>query len=51
MLYPDGEFPKPVWQLSSWLDMCPPPLERILAGLEARTERQFIKTLLPLDGL
>ena len=51
LLYPDGEFPMPVWQLSPWLDMRPPPLERILAGLEAQTERRFIKTHLPLDGL
>ena len=51
LLYPDGELPQPVWQLSPWLDMRPLPLERILGGLEAQTGRRFIKTHLPLDAL
>ncbi len=51
LLYPDGDFPASIWQLSPWLDMRPPPLGRILDGLQAQTGRRFIKTHLPLDGL
>ena len=48
------EDPVPVLQdVSPWLDarFMPIPLEEVLAGLEAQTERRFIKSHLALDGL
>ncbi len=50
LLYQDGEFPQPVSTMGPWLDMNGPPLEMVAAGLEAQTDRRFIKTHLPLDG-
>jgi aryl sulfotransferase len=51
LLFPDGELPAPVGELSPWLDMRLAPLECVLAELDAQTHRRFIKTHLPLDGL
>ena len=51
LLYADGDFPMPVWQLSPWLDMRVRPVEKVIADLEAQTGRRFIKTHLPLDAL
>ncbi len=51
LLYQDGKFPAPISDISPWLDMALPPLDEIAAGLEAQTDRRFIKTHLPLDGL
>ncbi|PHR58329.1 MAG: sulfotransferase [Robiginitomaculum sp.] len=51
LLYQDGNYPAPVSVMSPWLDMALPPLDQIAAGLEAQTQRRFIKTHLPLDGL
>src|SRR5262252_277746 len=41
----------PIEQLSPWLDFRPAPIEHVLSGLEAQTNRRFIKTHLPLDAL
>ena len=51
ILFPEQSFPTPVWQMSPWLDFRPPPVEEVLATLEAQTHRRFIKTHLPLDAL
>ncbi len=51
LLYQDGEFPAPVSVMAPWLDMALPPIDEIAAGLEAQTNRRFIKTHLPLDGV
>lgn len=51
LLYQDGQFPEPVSMMSPWLDMDIMPLDDIIAGLEAQTNRRFIKTHLPLDGI
>lgn len=51
LLYQDGEMPAPVTVMAPWLDMCLPPLDEIVQGLEAQTGRRAIKTHLPLDGL
>lgn len=51
LLFPDQSFPAPPWQLSPWLDYRVPPLEEVIAKLEARRHRRFVKTHLPLDGL
>jgi aryl sulfotransferase len=51
LLFPDGDLPAPVGEMSPWLDMRTRPLELVLNGLEAQAHRRFIKTHLPLDGL
>lgn len=51
MLFPNGDMPGAVSELSPWLDMRLAPLEPTLAALEAQTHRRCIKTHLPLDGL
>ncbi len=51
LLYQDGNFPMPVSAMAPWLDMGLPPLDEIIAGLDAQTGRRFIKTHLPLDGI
>jgi aryl sulfotransferase len=51
LLYPDGNLPMPVNELSPWIDMRMGPLDEIMAQLEARQERRCIKTHLALDGL
>ncbi len=51
LLYQDGQFPAPVSVMSPWLGMDLLPLNDIIEGLESQTNRRFIKTHLPLDGL
>jgi len=51
LLYQSGDFPAPVTTMAPWLDMALPPLDEVAAGLEAQTDRRFIKTHLPLDGI
>ena len=51
LLFPDGEMPDTVGNMSPWLDMRLLPLEVLLPQLEAQQHRRFIKTHLPLDGL
>jgi len=46
-----GEADVPVHALSPWLDLRIMPREKTLAGLEAQTNRRFIKTHLPVDAL
>lgn len=41
----------PVSDLSPWVDMRVPPREVKIAGLEAQTNRRFMKTHLPVDAL
>ena len=41
----------PVAELSPWLDLRVPPAHVKLQGLEAQTNRRFIKTHLPVDAL
>lgn len=47
----DGVPPRPVNELSPWLDMNVRPVEEVRAFLGAQTHRRFIKTHTPLDGL
>lgn len=44
--------PRPVMELSPWIDRrSAQPADVILAGIEARVPRRFLKSHLPLDGL
>lgn len=45
------KLPKPVAQLSRWMDMKIMPVEDVLAGFEAQSHRRIIKTHTPLDGI
>src|SRR6185295_13732693 len=47
----EGQEGVPVSELSPWLDFVLPPLEPMLQGVNAQTNRRFIKTHLPLDAL
>ncbi len=51
LLFPDGNFPAPPSMLSPWLDLRFVPLEVFLNDLESQSNRRFIKTHLPLDGM
>jgi aryl sulfotransferase len=51
LLFPDGELPGPIGEISPWLDMRIVPLELVLNALKQQTHRRFVKTHLPLDGL
>ncbi|HEY5070798.1 MAG TPA: sulfotransferase domain-containing protein [Caulobacteraceae bacterium] len=43
--------PRPLAELSPWLDMELSSLDDVLAAYQAQTHRRFIKTHTPLDGL
>ena len=44
--------PKPIMQISAWIDRrFGPPIEDVLAQIEAQDHRRFLKSHLPLDGL
>ena len=51
LLFPHGDVPGVVTDISPWLDFRVDPLELILAELDGQEHRRFIKTHLPLDGL
>ena len=51
LLYPSGDIPGAITEISAWVDMRVEPLADVLAGIEAQTHRRFLKTHLALDGL
>ena len=51
LLFPDGTSPAPVWDLSPWLEAKRPPIEEVLARLDAQTHRRCIKTHTAADGI
>jgi aryl sulfotransferase len=51
LLWPDGDFPRPILEMSPWIDCEIDPIDRILARLRAQQHRRFIKTHTPLDGI
>jgi aryl sulfotransferase len=51
LLYPNDNLPAPAQQLAPWLDMRMPPLEQVMAALEANTDRRCLKSHLALDGM
>jgi hypothetical protein len=50
LIFDGAHFPKPLEQLSPWLDMRNRPIEDVRAALARQTHRRFIKTHTPLDG-
>ncbi|WP_086839514.1 sulfotransferase domain-containing protein [Amycolatopsis kentuckyensis] len=51
LVFDTTELPRPLTELSPWLDATTYDTEAILAGLERQTHRRFVKTHTPLDGL
>ena len=51
LIFQQPEPPKPLAELSPWLDMLTWKLEDVTALLAAQEHRRFIKTHTPLDGL
>ncbi|KDN21966.1 sulfotransferase domain-containing protein [Amycolatopsis rifamycinica] len=51
LVFGTAELPRPLTELSPWLDATTYDTAAILADLESRTHRRFVKTHTPLDGL
>lgn len=51
LIFQTPGLPRPLDQLSPWLDQLLRPLDAVVADLEAQEHRRFIKTHTPLDGL
>lgn len=51
VLFQTPNLPKPMAELSPWLDMLTWPLDEVVALLDAQEHRRFIKTHTPFDGL
>jgi hypothetical protein len=51
LIFDGPDFPRPISQLSPWLDQTIRPLDDIRALYDAQQHRRFIKTHTPLDGL
>jgi hypothetical protein len=50
LVHGEGGLPKPLTQLSRWLDRHTIPIEEQIAELESQAHRRIIKTHTPLDG-
>ncbi len=51
LIFQSAELPKPLPELSPWLDWLILKKDDLFADLQAQTHRRFIKTHTPLDGL
>jgi aryl sulfotransferase len=51
LLWPDGEAPGPVLEISPWIEFEAEPIDEILARLSAQRHRRVIKTHTPADGI
>ncbi len=51
LIFQDPNLPRPLTELSPWLDMQTDTLAGVRAMLEAQEHRRFIKTHTPLDGI
>jgi aryl sulfotransferase len=51
LIFGDAGLPRPLTELSPWLDIQTDSISTVLAGLAAQRHRRFIKTHTPLDGL
>jgi aryl sulfotransferase len=43
--------PRPIQTISPWIDFRLPPVETVMADIEAQTHRRFLKSHLPFDAL
>jgi len=51
LIFGDARLPRPLTEISPWLDIATSPTGEVIAKLEAQRHRRFIKTHTPLDGL
>lgn len=51
LIFQTVDLPRPLWELSPWLDWLGMPTGELFEQLSAQTHRRFIKTHTPLDGL
>lgn len=51
LIFGDAGLPRPLTELSPWLDIQTDSISNIFAALAAQTHRRFIKSHTPLDGL
>jgi aryl sulfotransferase len=51
LVFQTSELPRPLSELSPWLDWKITPLDEVVERLEAQRHRRFIKTHTPLDGV
>ena len=51
VLFQQPDPPKPLAELSPWIDMLTWPLDELVALVEGQSHRRFLKTHTPLDGL
>jgi hypothetical protein len=50
LAFDTADLPRPLAEISPWLDMQTRSLDSVVADLQAQTHRRFIKTHTPLDG-
>ena len=51
LLWPDGNPPGPVFDISPWIEFEMIPIENVLAQIDAQRHRRFMKTHTPADGI
>ncbi len=51
LIFQTPDLPRPLAELSPWLDWLVVPKDKLFADLEAQRHRRFIKTHTPLDGV
>jgi len=51
LVFDSAELPRPLTEISPWLDATTYDTAAVLAGLESQRHRRFVKTHTPLDGL
>jgi aryl sulfotransferase len=51
LVFDTADLPRPLTEISPWVDATTYDTEAILAGLEGQRHRRFVKTHTPLDGL
>src|SRR5438874_2514234 len=51
LIFGDANLPRPLTQLSPWLDLQTETISKVFAALAAQRHRRFIKSHTPLDGL
>jgi len=51
LIFQDPELPRPLTELSPWMDVQTATIQSVFETLQAQEHRRFIKTHTPLDGL
>jgi hypothetical protein len=51
LIFQSDELPRPLTELSPWVDLQSAKIDDVVGALDAQTHRRFIKSHTPLDGL